>query len=209
MLMKQHSSRILFGITGASGAIYARVLLDELVCHGHEIHLVASRNSLIVMCAELDVSFADGRFDASILLGRKPPAGQITVYDDTDMAAPLASGTFHSDGMVICPCSMKTLGLLAGGIGQTLICRAADVCLKEKRRLVIVPRETPLNLIHLRNMTTLCEAGATILPAMPGFYHRPKMLDDIAAHLVMKICGALGLPRSDRHSWTGTAVETV
>jgi len=201
--MKRQSSRVLFAITGASGAIYARVLLRELVLNGHEIHLMASRNSLEVMREELGISFINGHFDAAALLGQPCESGLITVYDETDLAAAPASGTFHSCGMVVCPCSMKTLGLLACGIGQTLIHRTADVCLKERRPLVLVPRETPLSLIHLRNMTALCEAGATILPAMPAFYHHPKTLDDMAEHLAMKIFDALGLPHSGKHSWNG------
>ena len=128
-----------------------------------------------------------------------------------DYYTPPASGSYVHDGMVIVPCSMGTVGRIASGVSDDLITRAADVCLKENRRLVIVPRETPLNLIHLRNLTTLAEAGATILPAMPSFYHDPKTIEDLVDTVVSRILQNLGLPQTLTKPWQaeedGTASE--
>lgn len=189
-------------MTGASGAPYARVLLDELTrIPDLELHLVVSASAMLVMKEELGLAFPGGRFDVAHYLGRPVEAGRVIQHSDSDVAAPPASGSFRHRGMVICPCSMKTVGVLASGTGSTLIARAADACLKERRRLVVVPRETPLNLIHLRNMTVLTEAGAIVLPAMPGFYHRPRTIDDLLRHLVLKILDALQIEHGIAMRW--------
>lgn len=194
--------RLVVGITGASGAPYARMLLDELLrIEELQLHLIVSASAMLVMREELGLTFPGGRFDVSHYLGREVPAGRIVQHHDGDVAAPPASGSFRHRGMVICPCSMKTVGTLAAGTGSSLVARAADACLKERRRLVLVPRETPLNLIHLRNMTTLTEAGAVILPAMPGFYHRPRTIDDLLRHLVLKILDSLQLEHQIPMRW--------
>ena len=193
--------RIIVGITGASGSVYARTLLDELTRLDVEVHLIVSPTSLIVMREEMGVTFSKGAFNLAEFLGRDVPAGSVTLHHDADLAAPPASGTFRAHGMVVCPCSMKTLGALASGTGASLVARAADACLKERRRLVLVPRETPLNLIHLRNMVTLTEAGAVVLPAMPGFYHRPATIDELLRHLVLKVLDSLGLEHDIRLRW--------
>jgi 4-hydroxy-3-polyprenylbenzoate decarboxylase len=193
--------RILFGITGASGAIYARALLRELAGLEIETHLIVSPTSLIVIREELGIGFAGNRFSVEEFLGGEIPGGSVVLHDDSDLAAGPASGTFRTNGMVICPCSMKTLSTLAAGTGSSLVARAADACLKERRRLVLVPRETPLNLIHLRNMVTLTEAGAVILPAMPGFYHKPSSIEDLVRHVVLKILDALGIEHSIQLRW--------
>jgi 4-hydroxy-3-polyprenylbenzoate decarboxylase len=195
-------NRLVMGITGASGAPYSRMLLDELTrIEGLELHLIVSASALIVMKEELGITFPGGRFDLEHYLGRPVEDGRVVQHSDTDLAAAPASGSFRHRGMVICPCSMKTLGTLAHGVGSNLVARAADACLKERRRLVVVPRETPLNLIHLRNMTALTEAGAVILPAMPGFYHKPQSIDDLIRHLVLKILDSLGVEHSIGMRW--------
>lgn len=201
--------RILMGITGASGAPYARMLLSHLVDLGIETHLIVSPSALIVMKEEMSITFGRGQFDPAAYLGREIPEGRVILHSDADLAAPPASGTFRSNGMVICPCSMKSLGLLATGTGNSLITRAADACLKERRRLVLVPRETPLNLIHLRNMVAVTEAGAVVLPAMPGFYHKPRTIDDLLRHVVLKILDALSVEHSIGHRWKDGPPELV
>ena len=135
------------------------------------------------------------------------PSG-ISVYSETDFTAPFASGSFLSAGMVVAPCSMGTLGSIASGISQNLIHRAADVCLKEGRRLVLVPRETPLNAIHLENMLRLSRAGAVILPAMPGFYHQPRAVDDLVRFVVARIIEQLHLPQTLVPPWAQDRPET-
>lgn len=194
--------RLVVAITGASGAPYARMLLDELTrVEELELHLIVSPSALIVMKEELGITFPGGRFDPERYLGRAIESGRIVQHSDSDVAAAPASGSFRHRGMVICPCSMKTLGTIASGTGSNLVSRAADACLKERRRLVLVPRETPLNLIHLRNMTAVTEAGAVVLPAMPGFYHRPETIDDLLRHLVLKICDVLDVDTTIPFRW--------
>jgi flavin prenyltransferase len=193
--------RIIVGITGASGTIYGRTLLDELTQLDVEIHLIVSPASLILMREELGVTFAGNRFNVAKFLGRRLAKDRVIMHSDGDLAAPPASGTFRAQGMVICPCSMKTLGTLATGTGASLICRAAEACLKERRRVVLVPRESPLSLIHLRNMVTLTEVGAIVLPAAPGFYHHPKTIDDLVRHVVLKTLDALGVEHSIPFRW--------
>lgn len=185
--------RLIVAITGASGAAYARLLLHTLAREGAQIHLVASRAGELVYRLEIGKPLADDL----------PPG--ISVYDENDFTAPFASGSFHSEGMVIVPCSMGTLGAIANGISQNLIHRAADVCLKEGRRLVLVPRETPLNAIHLRNMLTLSQAGGIILPAMPGFYHQPRSLDDLVRFVVARIIEQLRMPQNLLPPWNPAA----
>lgn len=192
------------GITGASGAPYARALLKALIGQGMQVHLVVSRSAITVMREEMGTEFPGDSFDPVVYLGEAPPSDSIVLYNEFDVAAGPSSGSFRHTGMVICPCSMKTLGSIAHGTGGNLITRAADACLKERRRLVLVPRETPLNLIHLRNMVAVAEAGATVLPAMPGFYTQPRSLDDLVGHLVLKIMDSLGLESTLHPRWKDT-----
>ncbi|MCX7624667.1 MAG: UbiX family flavin prenyltransferase [Candidatus Sumerlaeaceae bacterium] len=194
-------ARVIMGITGASGVIYGKVLLEELLKLDLEIHLIVSQAARLVMQEELGMPFVTGAFDPEAFLGRRIPRGRVILYDDTDLAAGPASGTFRSRGMVICPCSMKTLATLASGTGSSLITRAADACLKERRRLVLVPRETPLNLIHLRAMVAVTEAGAIVLPASPGFYHRPETIDQLIRHIALKVLDILGLEHDIPFRW--------
>ncbi|MGI8908622.1 MAG: UbiX family flavin prenyltransferase [Candidatus Sumerlaeaceae bacterium] len=199
--MPQPRTRIVFGITGASGTAYARVLLQELLRLDVEIHLVVSAAGMLVIKEELDIPFPDGRFDIQRYLNQPVPKDRVIQYEDNDLAAPPASGSFRTAGMVICPCSMRTLATIASGTGGSLITRAADACLKERRRLVLVPRETPLSLVHLRNMVSVTEAGAIVLPAMPGFYKKPQSIDDLLRHVALKVLDVLGLEHSLDLRW--------
>ncbi len=191
-------------ITGASGAPYARALLGALLKANLQVHLLVSQAALLVMREEMALTFEGNQFDASFYLGHAVEPEQIILYDERDLAAGPASGSFRHRGMIICPCSMKTLANIATGTGGSLITRAADACLKERRRLVLVPRETPLSLIHLKNMVAVTEAGAVVLPAMPGFYVRPKTLDDLLNHLVLKMMDALQIEGDSNLRWKDT-----
>lgn len=163
------------GITGASGAIYGVRLLEALKKHNVETHLIISSWGAEMIRYETELRVEDVKALAS------------HVYDDNDLSARPSSGSFRLDGMVVIPCSMKTVAGIASGYTSTLLTRAADVALKEGRRLVLVPRETPFSAIHLRNMLELSRLGVTILPAMPGFYHKPKSVNDLVDHVVGKV----------------------
>lgn len=179
--------KLVIAATGASGAIYLQRLLDHLpAADGHEIHLVVSGYAKQVIAEEL------GQL-------RIPP--HIRQQGEKTMNVPFVSGSAKFDAMVIVPCSMGTVGRIAAGTSENTILRAADVFLKERKKLIIVPRETPWNLIHARNIVTLIEAGATILPAMPSFYSRPKTLEEAADTVVFRILDQLGLDAPSRHRW--------
>jgi 4-hydroxy-3-polyprenylbenzoate decarboxylase len=173
--------RIIIGISGASGVIYGVRLLDALRTLGVETHLVASKSALVTLAYETDLKWSDVKKRAT------------KVYANDDVTAAIASGSFRTEGMIIAPCSMKTLGEIASGACQTLITRASDVVLKERRRLVLVPRETPLHLGHLRNMTAVTEYGGVIAPPVPAFYANPKSIDDIVDHGVGRLLDLFGL----------------
>lgn len=191
--------RLVVAITGASGSVYAIRFLQTIADHYDRIFLTLSENASAVVASELGVEFRTDATDTSALLGKHYK--QVTVLSPDDLFAPPASGSVQTDGMVIIPCSMGTVGRIAAGVSNDLITRAADVCLKEKRRLILVVRETPLNLIHLRNLTTLAEAGATILPAAPGFYNHPKTVEDMIKFIVAKTMEQLGLAQKIIPEW--------
>lgn len=196
---------LIVAITGASGTLYARRLLEVLLRVGQPVELIVSRNARLVAQQELDWQLpvepkALARAVAESV-GGSPEL--LRAHGDGNIAATIASGSYQVRGMVIVPCSMATVGGIANGISRNLIERAADVCLKERTPLVIVPRETPLSSIHLRNLLTLSEAGARILPAMPGYYHRPESIDDLVDHLVGKIMDQVGLPHALFQRWQG------
>ena len=190
---------VFLGMTGASGAPYAARLLEALAAADCEIGVCASSAGIEVLATEL---YGDGRLSREETLTRllEPVAGAATVYDPDDWKAPYASGSAKVDAYVICPCSMGTLGTIASGAMQNLIHRAASVAIKEERRLVLMPRETPLSAIHLRNMLTLREAGATILFLAPGFYQSPETIGDLVDFVVARALDQLGLenPRAKR-----------
>lgn len=179
--------RIIVAITGASGSLYAQRLLDALNPADHEVHVILSRYAPAVLTEELP----DG-------LQLRPGVVQ---HNLRSMNAPFASGSNAFDAMVVIPCSMGTLGRIAHGLSEDLLLRAADVMLKERRRLILVPRETPLNLIHLRNLELLLLAGATILPANPSFYHRPATIEAVADTVVARVLDHLGLPQTLAPRW--------
>ena len=198
---------IAIAITGASGAVYATRTVAALLATGIHVELVVSDYGKRLLRDELgdDASVERLLPFLSAKYGESVTAGSIIVHSNRDQGATLASGSHGCSGMAIVPCSMKTLAAVAHGLSRNLIERAADVMLKEQRRLVIVPRETPMSLPQLRNMVLCAEAGAMILPAMPAFYQLPKTLDDLADFMAGKILAALGVEHDLYPPWTGRA----
>jgi 4-hydroxy-3-polyprenylbenzoate decarboxylase len=193
---------LVVGITGASGAAYAVRLLEVLLEAGREVHLAISPSGQAVIETELGLAVDLDRFDVAALLRRPPPAGGVLHYHHyKDLMAPIASGSFLTAAMVICPCSGSTLSAIAHSMGENLIHRAAEVHLKERRRLVVVPRETPLSLPQLKNMQAIHEAGAVVLPAAPGFYHGAATVADLVDFVVARICDQLGVPNALIRRW--------
>jgi len=192
--------RVFLGVTGASGAPYAKGLLDALVAAGAEVGLCASAAGVEVLATEL---YGDAALPRDEVLRRLVGAAgdQVTVYETADYTAPYASGSARVDAYVICPCSMSTVGTLAAGAMANLIHRAASVALKERRRLVLVPRETPLSSIHLRGLATLNEAGAVILFAAPGFYHGAETVQDLVDFVVARCLDQLGIDNALVRRW--------
>lgn len=193
------TGRLFVAITGASGAPYAIRLLQEATRHYEEIYVALSDQALQVISLETGKPINSRSLSSETLLGFSSPA--IRFVDKKDYFSPPASGSFRHDGMVIVPCSMGTAARIANGISDDLITRAADVCLKERRQLILVPRETPWNLIQLRNLTQLCEAGATILPAAPGFYNKPQGIGDLVDFIVARILQQLGIDHKLTPQW--------
>jgi flavin prenyltransferase len=188
-------------ITGASGSIFAKHLLDALERDDRvaTVNLILSDSGLRVMAEELQIS---GRSElVQKLLGRA--SQKIRQQSNTDIGANVASGSYLTDAMIVLPCSVGTLARIANGMAIQLIERAADVCLKERRPLILCVRETPFNLIHLRSMTLAAEAGATIFPIIPAFYFRPASTDDIAREFVNRVLAHVGLPQPDAYQWKG------
>lgn len=196
---------IVVGITGASGAVYAVRLLEVLRDAGHEVHLSISPSGRDVLAHELGIHVDLARFNADCLRRHDESAakspGKIKYYRNDDFMAPMASGSFLTGGMVICPCSGSTLSAVATGAANNLIQRAAEVHLKERRTLILVPRETPLSLAHIDNMHRVTEAGGVILPASPGFYHGATSVNDLVDFVVARICDQLGVEHSLAKRW--------
>jgi 4-hydroxy-3-polyprenylbenzoate decarboxylase len=194
-----HSSppkRIIVAISGASGAVYGVRLLQMLAAVGHvQTHLTVSDAGLLNLRQELDMDRAAVEALADV------------VYPVRDVGAAIASGSFQCDGMVVAPCSMRTLAAIAHGMSDNLMARAADVMLKERRRLILMVRETPLNLAHLRNMTSVTEMGGIIFPPVPGFYHRPQSIADLVDHTVSRVVDLLGLPQTHAARWSGLNIH--
>ncbi len=198
------ASDIVVAMTGASGVRYGQRLVEVLLQAGQTVHLVISPAAHQVFREELGVSLANDPFGADQFLGKKVDTemqSRLRYHHHQDFLAGIASGSFRTSGMVICPCSMGTLGCLANGMATNLIHRAADVHLKERRKLIIVPRETPLSSIQLGNMKRLVDAGAIMLPAMPGFYFRPESIDDLVDFIVTRICDHLDVEVSTSRRW--------
>lgn len=193
------SRNLTLAITGASGAVYAREMLRALEADARvdRVHLIPSENSLRVLAEELGLS---GR---SQLLDKLLPGGvsKTRLLSDADIGACVASGSYPSDGMVVLPCSVGTLAGVAHGMASSLIERAADVCLKERRPLILCVRETPFNQIHLRNMTLAAEAGATIFPAIPTLYNQPQSTTEMARQFVDRVLAHVGLPQPGAYEW--------
>ena len=183
---------LVVAMTGASGSPYGVRLLDILLRAGRTVHLVISPAATQVMERELGVSVDVNHFDAGLLL-KTAETSRLHYHHYRDFSAGIASGSFRTAGMAVCPCSMGTVAAIAHGTSENLIHRAADVHLKERRKLILVPRETPLGLIQLRNLATLAEAGAVVLPAMPAFYTLPKTVDDMVDFVVGRVCDQLGV----------------
>lgn len=203
MTAPSSANDLVLAMTGASGAPYAVGLLHALCQAGRTVHLTISPSGAQVLREELGIEVSLTRLDASSFgdLG----GGRVVYHHHADFSAGIASGSFLTGGMVVAPCSMSTLASIAHGITGNLITRAADVHLKERRKLILVPRETPLSLIHLENMAAVTRAGAVVLPAMPGWYHRPRTLDDLVEFVVARICDQLGVePPSDRRWGSGS-----
>jgi 4-hydroxy-3-polyprenylbenzoate decarboxylase len=195
------------GIAGASGAPYARRVLDQMLSAGHKVKaVITDAGRKVLEVEESLVLTGNTEADTPVLLDWARAAGHennLELYHHKDVASPIASGSFPVDGMAVVPCSGGTLGRIAHGISNGLLERAADVCLKERRRLVLVPREMPLSLIHLRNMTAVTEAGAIVLPASPGFYHRPRGIDDLVDMVAGRILASLGIESPAMKPWLG------
>lgn len=187
--MPNVTTRLVVGISGASGAIYGVRLLEVLKSKGVETHLIITPWGEEMIRVETDMSPDDVKNLAT------------QVYDDKDMAARVSSGSFKFDGMVVIPCSMKTISAIANGYASTLLVRAADVTMKEGRKLVVVPRETPVNQVHLKNMLQLAQMGVTVLPAMPGFYHRPISMGDLVDHVVGKVLDQFNIEHNLYKRW--------
>lgn len=189
---------IVMAITGASGAPYAVRLLEQLLAADRHVWLIVTSHGLRLLRTELDIDSIDGLRQR---VGAQAWKGLVTVYDDADRGAAPASGSALNAGMVICPCSMGTLSAISIGASRSLVERAADVALKERRRLVVVPRETPLSAIHLQNMLRLTRAGAVVLPAAPGFYNRPEAISDLVDFVVARVLDQLGVAHELARRW--------
>ena len=191
--------RLVVGVTGARGAIYAQRFLAQAAKNYKAIYLVLSDQAGQVAATELGVAPKRENFCTKDWLGEDLP--NIQLLDSKNYFTPPASGSFRHDGMVIVPCSMGTAGRIANGISDDLLTRSADVCLKEGRKLIVVPREMPMNVIMLRNLTTLAEAGATVIPACPAWYHKPTTLEELADTVVARILQNLGVEHTLHRQW--------
>jgi 4-hydroxy-3-polyprenylbenzoate decarboxylase len=201
--MKTQNKTITLALTGASGMPYALRLLQCLLESGSRVYLLYSQAAQIVAKQEMDLTLPSRPQETQQILCERYNASpeQLKVFGRDEWFAPVASGTNPADAMVICPCTMGTLGSIAAGLSDNLIERAADVMLKENRKLIIVPRETPFSVIHLENMLKLARAGAVILPANPGFYHHPQSVDEVVDFIVARILDHLGIEHKLMARW--------
>lgn len=201
------AKNVVVGVSGASGSIFARRMLQMLEADPSvgKVHLVISGSGLKVLREELDLDVSKSSAIAALLLGQ--PARKTVYLLDSDVGASIASGSYPVDGMVVIPCSTGCLARIANGISSTLIERAADVCLKEGRKLILALRDTPLNRVHLENMLRAQQAGADIFPIIPSFYHRPKSIDDLVVQYCCRVLVHLGLEQSQQFRWMGEATH--
>jgi flavin prenyltransferase len=194
---------VVLGVTGASGSVFARRMLQVLECDERvgKIHLVISGAGLKVLREELDLDVTKSASLPAALAGAPAPKTECLL--DSDIGASIASGSYRMDGMVVIPCSTGCLAQVAHGISSTLIERAADVCLKERRTLILAVRDTPLSRVHLHNMLQAQEAGAEIFPIVPAFYHRPQTIDDLVTQFCCRVLAHFGLEQKDQFHWKG------
>jgi len=197
--------KYILGISGGSGGLYSISVLKGIVNAGHKCYLVTSKPGRRILSLETDTKLSGNADKDKKILVEKFNFNEdlLEVIDENDVGASIASGSFRTSGMAIVPCSTGSLGSLANGISRGLIERAADVCLKERRKLIIVPRETPYSLIHLENMTKLTRAGAVILPASPGFYNLPKKIDDLVDMISSRVLEKLDIQPENLKEWKG------
>ena len=191
------------GVTGASGAVLAQTALRMLDADTRvsRVHLVVTETGARLFAQELGIVAADAKQLPQLLLGHL--AVKIELLPNKDVGASIASGSYPVDAMIVIPCSMGTLAAIAGGTSDDLVSRAADVVLKEGRRLVLCVRDTPFNRIHLENMLRAQQAGAVIMPAIPSFYHQPKTIDDLVTQYVCRVLAQIGLPQEQQYRWAG------
>ena len=189
---------VVLALTGASGALYGMRLLEVLARNCVPVWLIPSEHGMRLLREEVGIKSLDGLKEAT-----GGDWASVTVFPDEDRGAKPASGSQRTGGMVICPCSMATIAAIAGGTSRSLIERAADVTLKERRTLIVVPRETPLSLVHLKNLVAVTEAGAVVLPAAPGFYHRPTKVSELIDFIVQRVLDQLGLDIEIARRWGG------
>ncbi len=201
MTPNDEGKRIVVGVTGASGAVYAQRLIQCLVEANVETHVIVSPHGRQLFSDEMGMA----RVDGAALLGRED--SRLVMQPYNDLASELSSGSTRTDGMVICPCSSNTLGQIASGLGGNLIARAAQVTLKERRRLVVVPREAPMGHLDLENCLRLSTAGAIVCPASPGFYMSPRTIADLVDFLVGKLLDLLGVPHDLKTRWSAVRRE--
>jgi 4-hydroxy-3-polyprenylbenzoate decarboxylase len=207
MLMAKSELRtVTVGVTGASGAVLAKKMLQLLEADARvgRVHLVVTETGLRLFAEELGISAGDAKQLPMRLLGAA--SRKIEVLSNKDVGASIASGSHDVDAMVVIPCSMGTLGAIASGISDDLVSRSADVMLKEARKLVLCVRDTPFNRIHLENMLRVQQAGAVIMPAVPAFYHQPKTIDDLVTQYVYRVMAQLDLPQMEMYRWEGSLI---
>jgi flavin prenyltransferase len=196
---------VVVGVTGASGAVLAQAALRLLEADARvaKIHLIVTETGARLLAHELSVVTSDAKQLPSLLIGGR--AEKTEVLPNKDVGASIASGSYPVDAMVVIPCSMGTLATIAAGTSDDLVARAADVCLKEGRRLVLCVRDTPFSRIHLENMLRAQQAGAVVMPAIPAFYHQPKTIDDLVAQYVCRVLAHMDLPQEQAYRWEGQA----
>jgi len=194
-------STFVIGMSGASGSVYGFELLRQLLGGGHRVHLTVTKEARFILKDELGIQWEGGPAQIQQAVLSEFPGSEVYYHDEQDMTAPIASGSVLTDAMVIAPCSMKTVAAIANGISSNLVERAADVTLKEGRPLIVVPRETPLSEIHLRNLLRLAQMRVKVMAAMPAFYHHPKTVQDLVHFIVGRVLDGLKVSHNLYRRW--------